>query len=64
MTLRLDATLQPLVECAGGLTDYAWKYRYPGEPEEPQMAEAGAALALAHEVYKEILARLPAEVRP
>jgi hypothetical protein len=64
MTLPFDATLQPLVERAGGLTDYAWKYRYPGDPEEPQLPEAEAALALAHEVYDGILARLPTEVRP
>ena len=46
------------------LTEYAWKYRYPGEPAEPDEAEARQALALAREVYDAILARLPAEVRP
>ena len=46
------------------LTDFAWKYRYPGEPEEPSREETEAALALAREVYEAILARLPEEVRP
>lgn len=46
------------------LTEYAWKFRYPGEPEPPPLKEAEAALALAREVYEVILDRLPAEVRP
>jgi hypothetical protein len=46
------------------LTEYAWKFRYPGEPEEPPVAEAEDALALARELNEAILSRLPAEVRP
>ena len=46
------------------LTEYAWKFRYPGEPELPEIEEADAALALAREVYDAVLHRLPAEVRP
>ncbi len=46
------------------LTDFAWKYRYPGEPESPTREEAEAALALARAVYDAVLARLPEEVRP
>jgi HEPN domain-containing protein len=49
---------------AARLTDYAWKYRYPGEPHEPPREEAESALALAREVYDAVLARLPADVRP
>ena len=63
-TLAFDPALQPLVDRAGGLTPYAWKYRYPGEPAEPSLQEAEAALALAREVYEAILARLPEEARP
>jgi len=62
--LTLDSTLKTLVDRAAPLTDYAWKYRYPGEPEEPTASEAQAALALAREVYEEVLNRLPPEVRP
>lgn len=64
MCIGLDATLEPMLQRAASLTDYAWKYRYPGEPEEPSRDEAESALVLAREVYDAILSRLPAEVRP
>lgn len=60
----LDVTLETLLRRAAPLTEYAWKFRYPGEPEPPPLDEAEAALALAREVYDAILNRLPAEVRP
>lgn len=62
--LRIDPSLKPLVDRAAPLTDYAWKFRYPGDPEDPAREEAEATLATAREVYEAILARLPAEVRP
>ena len=62
--LAFDQTLKPLVDRAVPLTDYAWKFRYPGEPEEPSLAESQDAFTLAREVYAAILSRLPAEVRP
>lgn len=64
MCARLDPSLEPLLRRASVLTDYAWKFRYPGEPDEPPRKEAEDALALAREVYDAILARLPEQVRP
>jgi len=64
LTLPFDATLQLPADRAGGLTGYAWKFRYPGEAEEPRLPEAEAALALDRKVYEEILACLPAQARP
>jgi HEPN domain-containing protein len=61
---RLDPNLDPLLRRAAGLTEYAWRFRYPGQPEEPSEAEARDALATAEAVYETILARLPVEVRP
>ena len=61
---EIEPVLAPLGQRASKLTDYAWKYRYPGEPEEPPREEAESALVLAREVYEIILARLPEEVRP
>ncbi len=46
------------------LTDFVWRYRYPGESTEPPLSEAQDALTLAREVYEAVLGRLPAEVRP
>ncbi len=62
--VEADATLEPLLRRAAPLTEYAWKYRYPGEPEEPSAEEAEDNLALARQVYEAVLARLPAEARP
>jgi HEPN domain-containing protein len=65
--LKIDQTLKPIVDRAVPLTEYAWKFRYPGvpdEPEEPSMSEVQEGLACAREVYEAVLSRLPAEVRP
>jgi len=65
--LEIDQTLKPMVDRAVPLTEYAWKFRYPGvpdEPEEPSMSEAQEALVRAREVREAVLSRLPAEARP
>jgi HEPN domain-containing protein len=59
--VAIDATLEDLARRAARLTEYAWKFRYPGEPAEPALEEA---LAMARKVYEAVLCRLPAEVRP
>lgn len=62
--LKIDHTLKPLIDQAVPLTDYVWRFRYPGKPNEPTMAEAQETLAIAREVYEAVLSRLPKEVRP
>lgn len=62
--IRLDPSLKELADRAVPVTKYAWKFRYPGEPDQPSRKEVEAALAIATEVYREILARLPKEVHP
>jgi len=64
LCLEVDQALERPLRQAAGLTEYAWKYRYPGEPEAPTQEEAEAALAVARAVYDAVLARLPEEVRP
>ena len=59
----LHPELGPLLQRAAPLTEYAWKFRYPGELEEPTQEEADETLAIAHEVFDAILARLPNEIR-
>lgn len=44
-----DADLQPLSRRASRLTVYAWKYRYPGDADEPFAEEIAEALATATE---------------
>lgn len=60
----LETSLEPLLRSAAPLTEYAWRYRYPVDPEEPPADEANAALAVAKAVYDAIFERLPAEARP
>lgn len=62
--LQVDPTLKGLIDRAVPLTEYAWKFRYPGEPEEPSQQEAEEALATARQVHTAIVARLPVEARP
>jgi len=60
----LEPTLAPLLQRAAPLSEYAWKFRYPGEQDESTREEAEEALALAREVYEAVLARLPEDAHP
>jgi HEPN domain-containing protein len=60
----LDESIAGVGQRAARLTDYAWKYRYPGESSDPDREEAESALRLAREMYDAVLERLPAGVRP
>jgi HEPN domain-containing protein len=56
--VSVDAMLAPVADQAAPLTEYAWKFRYPGEADEPDRAAAEEALAAARNVYDAILTRL------
>ncbi len=60
----LDVSLEALCRRAERLTVFAWIFRYPGDVQEPPVEEVAGALALAHEIYDAVLARVPAEARP
>ena len=62
--VRFDATLEPLLRSAAPLTEYAWKFRYPGDVPEPTRQETDRAVALASQVVTAIGARLPPEAKP
>jgi HEPN domain-containing protein len=61
--VETDAALEPLLRQAAPLTEFAWKYRYPGDVEDPHRDEATAALKLAKDVVGAIAARVPPEAR-
>jgi HEPN domain-containing protein len=60
----LDGTLRSLADEAAPLTEYAWKFRYPGEGKGPDRVEVERALGTARRVYDAILARVPPPARP
>jgi HEPN domain-containing protein len=64
LCVALDATLGTLADEAAPLTEYAWRFRYPGESDEPVREEAEQALAVARNVYETILIRVPPEEQP
>ena len=61
--LAIDESLRPLVDRAVPLTEYAWRFRYPGQPAEPSDVEVKDALVVAGEVYHAVIARLPFEIK-
>jgi len=56
---RIDPVLESALESAEGLSKYAWQFRYPGAPYEPDAQEAAAGLVLAEQVGAAIVSRLP-----
>jgi len=64
LALAADPTLRAAIDRATPLTEYAWKFRYPGTPGEPSAAEVGEALAAARELLLEIVRRVPEAARP
>ena len=61
---HIDQSLESLFRRAAPLTEYAWKFRYPGDPVEPSAQEAADALSVAPAVFEAVLSRLPHDVRP
>ena len=61
---RIDPSLTGLVARIVGLTEYAWRFRYPGEPAEPRLEEATTATLLAREAFEAVLSRLPTDTHP
>ena len=62
--VALAPTLEPALRKAAPLSEYAWRYRYPGDPSQPTSDEVEEALAVAREVVLTLTAQLPPRVRP
>jgi HEPN domain-containing protein len=62
--LAVDPSLREVIDQAVPLSEYAWKFRYPGEPFQPEADEVAEALATARAVFEATVSRLPVDVRP
>ncbi len=60
--LAIDPSLREAIDQAVPLSEYAWKFRYPGVLIEPDLSETNEALAAAREIVEAITSRLPDEV--
>ena len=56
--------LRTIVDAVVPLTEYAWKFRYPGEDEAPSYKEAEQALKMARQAHDAVVAHLPAGAQP
>ena len=61
--LALDDRLRAEVDAAVPLTEFAWRFRYPGEPAELAPREAEEALAVARRLFEAVVALLPGAMR-
>ena len=61
---KIDQSLESLLRRAAPLTEYAWKFRYPGDHEEATPEEAAVDLSIAREVFAALVSRLPSDVNP
>jgi HEPN domain-containing protein len=62
--LTIDPSLRTLVDQAAPLSQYAWRFRYPGEEVQPTADEARESLQIARQVFGAILDRLPPDAHP
>ena len=59
--LTIDGSLLSAVALAEGITQYAWRFRYPEVPYEPDSTEALDGLQRAEAAVREVELRLPVE---
>ena len=59
--LEHEPSLEALLRESAPLTEYAWRFRYPGEVFEPDRQEVESALELAGRVVAEVTAAVAEE---
>jgi HEPN domain-containing protein len=62
--LAIDPSLRDVIDQAVPLSEYAWKFRYPGEPFQPERDGVAEALGTARGVFEAAVSRLPCDARP
>lgn len=60
--VAINPTLEPDLRAAAGLTEYAWRFRYPGDIVEPEPQVAEAVVRVAESVVTLIAAQLGGDV--
>lgn len=50
--VAIDSQLDHVLRMAAPLTEFAWRFRYPGDPESPPREEALAGLELARQIFE------------
>jgi HEPN domain-containing protein len=61
--VAVEPTPLALVDQAAPLTEYAWRFRYPGEDAPPTPEEVDGALQTARAVVAAVSERLPQQAR-
>lgn len=61
---RLEPPLAELMRSASLMTEFAWRFRYPGDSESVSHRDAIEAIETAQRVFDAVLAALPAHCRP
>ena len=54
VSLAHEPSMEGLLRTAAPFTEYAWRFRHPGEPFEPDRVELDAALTIAREVVARV----------
>jgi HEPN domain-containing protein len=54
LTIPLVPQCQIFIEKAIFMTSYSWKYRYPGEQDEPDFSDTEEAIDVAEDIFVEI----------
>ena len=62
--LSIEPSLAKAISEAEDLTVFAWLFRYPGEAEDPPLADARRYLEAGQRLNQAIQSGLPAECRP
>lgn len=62
--LEIDPSSEKVLRGAAYLTEYAWRFRYPGDPEWPSRSEVDEAISVATRACDNLISKLPAEVHP
>ena len=62
--LMIDKSLRRCIDRAVPLSEYVWRFRYPGAVGSPPRREAKSAFRIASDLFDAVLARLPQQVKP